>query len=321
MNKVYSTIAMLICTVSLFGQIITSEEVKERAEQKSEQRVDQKVDEGIDKGLDAIEGLLFGKRKKKDKGAQETDQNQQIGSAPSGSTSSSAPMGGLMSQNPANVRELYSFDAYTVVKMEITNKRGKIDELIFRYYFPEDGAYIGTELQSATGTKDVPQSITIMDLTNQQMVMLMDNPDQPMGMIMRLDAAAIETMDEILEDETEQDMQLIKTGRTKKILGYNCDEYTMNSEDGVKGTYWVTDETDLNIGGALAAMGMQNKQNGKQKQNMNLPDDYPLGALMELEYTQENGEKMTMTTIEVNTNFKRDYNTNGYTFMNMNFGR
>lgn len=321
MNKLYATIAMLICTASLFGQIITSEEVKERAEQKSEQRVDQKVDEGIDKGLDAIEGLLFGKRKK-NKGDQEANQTQNIGSASSGSAASAGAMGGMMSQQPADVRELYAFDAYTVVKMEITDKRGKVDELIFRYYFPEDGAYIGTELQSATGTKDMPKSITIMDLTNQQMVMLMDNPgQQPMGMVMQLDADAIETLDDMQEDEPAPDVQLTKTGRTKKILGYNCEEYTMNLEDGTTGSYWVTDETDLNIGGALTAMGMQDKQNGKRKNNMNLPDNYPAGAVMEMDFTQENGEKMTMTTIEINTNYQRFYNTSGYTFMNMNFGR
>lgn len=317
MKTLLITLAICVMSLSMAGQIITKEEVEERTEQKTEQRVDQKVDQGIDKGLDAIEGLLFGKKNKKNK-------NQKNSSATSSESTSSEESNdaymGAMSKlfgGQVEVKEAYDFTAYSDIDITMTDKKGKVETMAFRYLFPEEATYVGMEFQSMSSTDDMPPTFTIFDWENFQMITLIETSGQKMGVAMRLDPEEIDaaTTEEI-EVAPEEDVSFYKTGRTKKILGYNCEEYKMKSEDG-EGSFWVTDETDLHIGLAMGAMSKGSGQQGKNQPKYDLPANYPQGAMLEMEYLDTKGDKMLMTTKEINTSHSQSISTKGYTFMSM----
>lgn len=319
MKTLLITLTTVLVGLSLQAQIITKEEVEERAEQKTEQRVDQKVDQGIDKGLDAIEGLLFGKKKKKNKKSNDQEYSQEEESSSSSSSADDAYMGAmskLFGGGNVDVQESYDFGAYSDVEITMTDKKGKVETMSMRYLFSKEATYVGMEFKEMSSTEEMPPSFTIFDWENYQMITLIETSGQKMGVAMNLnpEEIAAASMEEMEEDDEE--IKFYKTGRTKKILGYTCEEYKMESEDG-EGSFWMTDETDLHIGLAMGAMSMGNTSNGKSKSQYDLPANYPEGAMLEMEYVDDKGEKMLMTTKEINTNHNQSISTAGYTFMSM----
>lgn len=299
-----------------YGQIISKEEVEERTEEKVDQRVDQKVDQGIDKGLDAIEGLLFGKRKRKknrDQNNAQEQANEQESSTSSTDQASMNAMSKLLGGGDANVLDQYTFSAYAKVKM--TMDGGK-ETVTMKYHFPENEPYVGIEYLDISSTEEMTSDVfTIMDIKNKQVITLMTQNGQKMGVSINIDPEVWKDYAEENSDVTSEDITIEKTGRTKEILGYTCYEYKMVTPDG-NGTIWITDETDLSIGKAL--MGMQMSQKGqKGKQASVLPSDYPTGAMLEMEFTSTDGEHMLMTTTEINENSSKTVSTTGYSFFNM----
>ncbi len=62
------------------------------------------------------------------------------------------------------------------------------------------------------------------------------------------------------EEATEENpFEIQATGNTKKILGYNCQEYKMTEED-ITSTIWVTQEVDIRFPSDFYSI-KQNKSN------------------------------------------------------------
>ncbi|WP_298423451.1 DUF4412 domain-containing protein [uncultured Kordia sp.] len=96
-----------------------------------------------------------------------------------------------------------------------------------------------------------------------------------------------------------QKSDLVKTGKTKKILGYTCYEYFYENEGG-KVHAWVT--TDFPIQGKfIPILGM--KENGPFE-----------GFVMELQF-EGNNEKSSMKVIKLDTNTNIKIDANAYTSM------
>ena len=92
---------------------------------------------------------------------------------------------------------------------------------------------------------------------------------------------------------------LVKTGKTKKILGYTCYEYVYEN-DGGKVHAWVTNNFPIQ-GKFIPILGMQ--QEGPFE-----------GFVLELVFETKN-EKSTMRVIKIDTNTKVKIDPNSYTSM------
>lgn len=293
-----------------FGQIVTKDQVEKKAERKASQRIDRRIDQSMDRGLDAIENAVFNrsKRKIKEKGNEKIE--EKLNEAVSNRTDSTDdnPYSGMFSGS-ANVKDQYNFSAKTDIKTIITDKKGKKEEMKYRMYFSGADPWFGMEMLEMT-QKGVESMFMIFDMENNQLVSLTESNGQKMGFAMSFDPSAYNEVDEA---DTDSEVSFRKTGRTKTILGYTCEEYITESEDG-SGSMWVTKEESLHIGFAMAAMG---SMAGKEKNNQNLPKDYPKGALLEMDYLQKDGSKMFWTTEDIKLNISHNISTAGYQIMGM----
>lgn len=100
-------------------------------------------------------------------------------------------------------------------------------------------------------------------------------------------------------DKVPQKSDLVKTGKTKKILGYTCYEYVYEN-DGGKVHAWVTNNFPIQ-GKFIPILGMQ--QEGPFE-----------GFVLELVFETKN-EKSTMRVIKIDTNTKVKIDPNSYTSM------
>jgi hypothetical protein len=274
----------------LSAQIV--DRTTDRAKDKANNRVDQRIDQGLDKGLDAIEGAF--KRKPKEKKAEE-------GEADVDATMAEAGI------NTAEAKESYAFDHQVSMTIESTNKKGEVEgvqemDMLFSESKPDVG--IRTRMEGVNSTM-------VLDMEAFTMIMLMDMSGQKMLMTYQMSKELFEEkMDESAENTSNATFK--KTGRTKQILGYTCEEYLVEDED-YTSELWVTKEENFGIAKAFQGMAAQKQQKG-------YPSDYPAGMVMEMiSYDKKNSkEKTHMLVVDIQKNKKQTISTKGY--MKMGFG-
>lgn len=192
----------------------------------------------------------------------------------------------------------YEFAGYGVMEMSYVDDKGKTqDPVILKAYMAKGTGYTAMEFSDPKE----PSSITTMifDMNNQATILLMDNQGTKNSLAYKLDFDSIgETTTEADSISMEpKDITVEKTGKTKTILGYSCEEYFIKTEDG-EGFYWVTKEP---IGG-FSSFWSQNSpfassqtQEKYSKQFKNVPE----GNFMEMYWTATDGSKMDMKVIEI----------------------
>ncbi|SFB56715.1 DUF4412 domain-containing protein [Algoriphagus aquimarinus] len=199
---------------------------------------------------------------------------------------------------PVDTESQYDFFGHLVFEIISTDEKGKTeDPVLFKSYLAESRDYTGMELVDPKN----PNAMTSMvfDIKNQASIVFLDNKGKKSSLAYKMDFdevnAAVEEQMESNEDEYE--VTLEKTGKTKDILGYACEEYHMLSEDG-EGYYWVTAEP---IGGyssfwsGNSPMMTSKAQERYAEQFKNMPK----GSFMELNYTSKDSETVNMKVIEI----------------------
>ncbi len=126
--------------------------------------------------------------------------------------------------------EAYNFDAY--IQMEITTykKNGKLDEKMIydNYLHKTDADY------AMVFNNDDNQSTIIFDTKNSAMLILTESDGERTGFATTIDPEAMAELAEDYVDEEDVDMDSykpMKTGKTKTILGYKCNEYLVKNEE------------------------------------------------------------------------------------------
>ena len=216
------------------------------------------------------------------------------------------------SSSDVKVADAYSFSTSVDILITTTDKKQQSSKMNMRMLFPIDDPYYGIELLDIEGQEgDIPQTLIIFDYLNYKMISLMDNSGEKMGFTMELSQDQIDEWAESEDDQDDESIDFVKTGKTKSILGYNCEQYTFKGEDG-EGEFWVSDDKDLKIGMALNAMA----QNGKEN-NYDMPDDYPEGAILEMNFTEIDGSKMNWIATKIEKSLNKTIRTEGYSFMDL----
>lgn len=300
-----SLVFALAISASLEAQIV--DRTSDRAKNKANNRVDRKIDQGIDKGLDSIEGLFKKKDKKKKSGGdtstdEGSDQTTEAPETQNEDAAAEAMMARIFGGGDVTLPDSYSFDHQVDMKMTSMDKKGKQEssqemEMLFSDASPHFGVRAKVDGHS---------SMTVFDMESYQMVALMDMSGQKMAMTMSFDPALYE----VEETEESPEMAFTKTGRTRTILGYRCEEYVAEDEDG-RYEFWVTTDDDFNIFGAFSAMSSANAK-GKSSST-----PYPAGMTMEMKSTEKNGDSMLLEVVAVNKNKKQTISTQGYQVMSM----
>ncbi len=296
-----------------------------RASNRADENVDKKVNGEVDKAVDNAFNKLWGNgEKKKDDGnseAQSEGTDNDSSSSPSQSVSkardraaSNAMMKAMGVSMDANVQETYDYDGNIVMTVQSWDESGDTEgEVLYTSYIRKDNAGFAMEFSQPEKGK----SVLIFDYKNGKMLIMNNENGDKTGMSMQWEGMtdSLENYDyseppsdDEIEDFSAFNEHLTRTGKSKKIAGYKCDEYIYDDEES-HAVLWMTDELPPELWAnmfsantyAAASMGFYG------------------GFVMEMDSKEKNtDERTTMVVNEVNRNQSKSVSTAGYTFMSFN---
>ncbi len=125
----------------------------------------------------------------------------------------------------------YKFDTY--MQMELSDPQNK--KVVYNAYLNRDGSSYAVIFEDQGA-----RSVIVFDTKNSTMLMLVENDGEKTGFAMGIDPAALAEMGEE-DDEGDFEYESFKTGNSKTILGYQCDEYLIKDESS-EIRIWSSDE-------------------------------------------------------------------------------
>ena len=194
----------------------------------------------------------------------------------------------------------YSFTSRLYMQTETYEKKGTIKADLYMY-FSSSSSNIGLETKSITDEKGKSTAVAsnmVMDASNKCFIILSDVNGSKMGIISPLsDENTAQTQSDGKPAQKTTPPVYTKTGNTKVIAGYKCDEYSYKSTtDNTTGKVWFTKDANLKI-----------DKRGWQQTGMSAYYGYAgfEGGLIMGNETYDSAGKLTMKseTKEVNQNF------------------
>jgi hypothetical protein len=203
--------------------------------------------------------------------------------------------------------EVYHFDAYIQMELTTYKKNGNLDDqVLYDNYLHKEDADYAMEFKD----KDARSTI-IFDTKNSAMLILTESDGERTGFATSIDPEALaEEFEGYEEEDVDPDSyRPVKTGRTKTILGYSCDEY-MVEEDGTEVHMWVSEK----LGKEVRKEWMGNQQTFG---TMFVHAHAMNGMVLEYDVVDADGAKSVMQVTKIDLNHAHKVNTNGYTIMSM----
>lgn len=282
-----------------------SKKVQDKIEKKTEEKVDQKIDEKIDAAFDSIDNKNNNQSKTGDQQQQERLQKLMQG------------MG--MSGEPVPIEDSYAFDSKIQMHVESFDGKGKkeSDGDFITYINPgaRNFAY-----QFTGGDMDHQgDGMFIMDFKNKAMIILSNEDGKKNGIVYGFDAKGIS--DSVADDQAYKDLEnsdvenlpmskyVTKTGRTKTIDGYKCEEYKYsNPEDDTKATFWISKDVKIETRDFM----------GTLMRSATYSHGMPWGFVMESESENtKTGDKTMMKVTDIDTKSNTKFNLSSYQITNL----
>jgi len=285
----------------------------EKTEKKAEQRAEDKMDQQIDKGLDKVEDSL------------ESNKNDSTGSG-QGEMSREArqqqrmqrmmkSMG--MSGEPVPIEKEYDFQYSTTMVVKSYKKDGSLESDATLVTFMNPGRHnFAYEFEGGDmGEDSKGKGIYIFDYKNKATIILSDQDGKHTGIVYGLDLMtnidslynASSDMETAPADMSAMNPNLKKTGRTKTIAGYKCEEYVYEDEMD-KADFWISRDVKLQTRDLMSSVF---------KSSM-YANGMPWGFLMESNsLDKETGERTSLKVTEVNKNSDKKFNMSQYQITNM----
>ena len=203
--------------------------------------------------------------------------------------------------------ENYNFDAFIQMEVSEYNKNQKLKEkMMYDSYINKeavDYAMVFTD-------KDTKSTI-IFDTKNSAMLILSDSDGEKTGFAMGIDPEDLaDEVEEQAEESGVDSYAPYKTGKTKTILGYSCDEYLVDDESS-EAHMWVSEK----LGKQVRREMLNNQQTfGSAFYHA----AYMNGMVMEYDITEkDNGERTVMVVTDLDLNRSNTITTRNYTVMSM----
>jgi len=198
------------------------------------------------------------------------------------------------------IEESYAFQTRVTYQLTMTDKN-QPSVVNYEMWFPEKEGYMATKVTNSSkgDSKDMPSSmLSILDDKNQAMIIIME--EQKIAQLLSMGKIKEIAMEENETESAVTEFNAIqKTGKTKKILGYNCEEFSSQNEKN-KFTFWITKDLELfqenmffNISKSLGGNTFDNIPENAQ------------GFMMEMHFeNSSNMEKGSMTVIDIESSEK-----------------
>jgi len=216
-------------------------------------------------------------------------------------------------QNDVEVDESYNFTGYSILEMTGLDEKGKpIDPVILKAYLSEDSNITGMEF-SEKNNKTSDTYVMIFDFNRNISITLFENEGQKMRMAFDYDYAAMSQGVDIGDSNEgdDQNVSFKKTGNSKNIMGYDCEEYLVETDENIT-RFWVTKTP---ISGQASFWGQNNPfLTARMKDhNPDLFKNLPSGNMMEA-YMESKKDKsiMEMKVTDLKENQPKSFLTAEY---------
>jgi hypothetical protein len=284
----------------------------------ADKEVDNQIDTAVQKGANNAEAKAA-ERVEKNK-ADSGQPGKEEGTEASSQGSQGNAGFGKMFGNKIDLKykEDYDFTSRIYMITETYDKKDVMKMDFFMYYSATNPC-IGIETKAISNEKGEATPVAasmVMDGENQSFIMLTDMNGMKMGMISAIpDENTAQTQTDGKQGKKTSPPTFTKTGNTRVIAGYKCDEYTyVSNEDKTTGKVWFTKEANLKID----KRGWKNTGMASYYGNTDFND----GIILANEAYDEKG-KLTMKseTQEINPTFPHSISIKGYTLRQMNLGQ
>lgn len=203
--------------------------------------------------------------------------------------------------------ENYSFDAFIQMEVSEYNKNQKLkDKMMYDSYINKeavDYAMVFTD-------KDTKSTI-IFDTKNSAMLILSDSDGEKTGFAMGIDPEDLaDEVEEQAEESGVDSYAPYKTGKTKDILGYTCDEYLVEDESS-EAHMWVSEK----LGKQVRREMLNNQQTfGAAFYHA----AYMNGMVMEYDFLEKDGgDRTVMVVTDIDLNRSSTISTYNYSVISM----
>jgi hypothetical protein len=282
-----------------------------RAGQKADEEVTEEMNKKVDEGVEKVFDDIFDEDEEPatDKPSSSGEENEK--SSSSGSPGSDAAAKAMMKSlgittAPTNVEETYQYAGNIFMTVQSWNDDGSTDgEVNYTTYMTNDNSGFAMEFE-----KDGQNSLMIFDYGNGSMIILSENENEKTGIVTPYASYLTDSLEEVESDPDSEEIDdfsvynqnLKKTGKSKKIAGYSCDEYTYEDEESDI-TLWMTDELPAEL---WANMYSANVITASAAGNYG-------GFVMEMDQKDKTSEDRVFLQVqEVNRNESKSFSTKGY---------
>jgi len=272
------------------------DKLKDKAQKKLEQRVEDKVDKKMDESLDKVEESISSDEKGENNGSSSIEKKQQA-------YMQNLLKGAGLSGTPVPYNTSYSFPYLIQMHIETYNKEeDKLSKGEFLTLLDPKTKNISYEAISGDVTENNTGQF-IIDSENGAMIIL--NIEEKTGIVYGISSFFESIGESYEENETDTEStedyvlnsNIKKTGKTKTIAGYKCDQYVYNDEE-ADAEVWITDEVKVSTQDFFSTLFKTSLY-----ANGLMADGY----VMESKSTdKETGDTsfMTVTKVETNSNKK-----------------
>lgn len=267
-------------------------------------QIDNKIDSAITKSA-----------KDKAKEKEQADQNQSDSTSAQENRGTKETGRGLFGGKiDIKYNDEYKFTGRLFMQMETYDKKDVVKSDYFTY-FNANTLNAGIEVIIANpekGQAPIPTQF-IFDNDNRCFMMLMQGQTGIISTIPDDSTLTAETKSQRVSDE--KPAKITKTGNTRMIAGYKCDEYKVvePDKDGYSNV-WMTKDVQIKA-------DKKNWGKAGMPTYYNYPGFEGSTMLAMESFDKNNNPEMKMETKEINDNFKHSISTVGYSFIKMNFGQ
>jgi hypothetical protein len=248
-----------------------------------------------------------------EQGEQEEETNEKAAGKPAGGFNLGGLMGGGKVTSKYN--ESYSFNNRIFTQAEMYDNKD-VMKMDYYIYYNDNTQDAGFESKMEGSTEDSGEvtvaSAFIYDGANKSFIMMTEMGGMRVGMISEVPEE--NSSEEQAATETTK-ATITKTGNTRMIAGYNCDEYKyVDDETKEYGNIWATKDLKLQADKrTFSKAGMSAYYGSKELDN---------SVVLAMESYNKKGElEMKSETKEVNLGYQHTMLTTGYSFRQMNFSQ
>lgn len=282
---------------------------QEKIEQRVEQRANEKIDNEIDKQLDKAEEAIFTE-----------DENNDGNTVSKGKNNNDERIMSMMKRmgvggEPVPIADSYNFNNLVQMHIESFDGSGKkISEGEFITHLSSNSKSMAYEFISGD-MAEPGMGMIIVDAENNATIILNDEKGQKTALVTGLgtvfESLSEEDIEELDLTETPEtylaNPNVSKTGRTKTIAGFKCEEYKYTDENNVS-NYWITQDIKMNTKDFFSTLFKTSLYS----------HGMAWGYMMEATTVNNvDGEKSSMTVTRVDKNTNRKISMSDYQITNL----